>query len=167
LIGVKLFRFSTLNKSESIYDSFLELDPKAFQRLTKDERSISFDLNGSKPLHSINTEYLVSSKRCLQPEATYLFALYPYECNVVLNLTGAPVNSLVFSLGKTTSFRDELLVNRLDLDVKRTLPHMNYLLYLAKEEVRKTASFKIGNSVVSVLGIPSKVLNRIKAIFSF
>jgi hypothetical protein len=167
LIGAKPFRFSTLEESQSIYDSFLELDPKAFQRLTKDERSISFDLNGTKPLHSINTEYLVSSKRCLQPEITYQPALYPYECNVLLGLKGTPLDSMVFSLGKTTSFKDELRVLRLDLDVKRTLPHMTYVLSVAKEEVRITASYRLGNYVLSTLRIPSKVYGRIKRIFGF
>lgn len=166
LIGNRVFRFSEYGRSLSLYDAFFELEGGVYKKITKSKKSVTFDLNGIKPLRIIRTEYLVSSKYCRQAEKIYQAALYPYEKNILFGLTGKRSGSLIFSFGKTSSFASEMPVNRLGLDVKRTLPHLDYLLQTAKDEVEKTLPYRLGTQLLKVLQIPQRVFVKIRTLIS-
>lgn len=162
LMGIKIFRFSNLNESICIYDSYYELDIKSYRRIIgDDEISVSFDLNGIKPINTISTKYLISSKKCNAPNITYLPNLYPYESNIIYNLTGVKNNNLIFSYGEKYLFEDELTGNRIEEDIRRTLPHMGYLLDLGKAEVYKSLAYKLGNKVLKLISLPRYFKSKI------
>jgi hypothetical protein len=160
----KEYKFSTIHESFTIYDPFFELETIAFQRISGNDLSISFDLNGTKPLRNIRTKYLISSKKCSSADYTYLSSLYPYENNIIADLKGPSNGLLYFSFGKVFSFHEEIATNRLELDVKRTLPHLDYLIHTVKEAVRRSPQFKVGSRLFRAVGWPKKFILKIYSI---
>ena len=106
LLGRKEIHFSSFNAALSIYDGYYEPSGVVYNRRFQKNISVTFDLNGTKSLKNISTEYLLSCKQCKHPEQQFGVACYPYENNVFLSLT-AETGESCFSLGKTSMFTDE------------------------------------------------------------
>ena len=165
LYGRKNYQFVALAASASVYDSFFELTESSYNKLTNQNLSISFDINGIKPLLKITTEYLISSKYCSNPQSSYLPALYPYECNVLQQIKGDASNQACFSLGKTSAFKSHLHFNRLAVDVSRTFFHIGYVTNAAKEEVYQSTPYRMGWLLLAPRRFLQRVLTRLQLIF--
>lgn len=87
-------RLQEIDKSINIYDAFFELMPSILKRLNTDyqDKDITIDLYGMKPLNIIKTTYLLSSKpledATTKPLAGYALQMKPAMLNVISNLTG-------------------------------------------------------------------------------
>lgn len=148
LLKSKSFRFSTLNDSLSIYDSYYELEGCVYNKWHQTHMSISFDLNGTKPLNKITTEYLISSKRCNASSAVFSVACYPYELNILFSMNPSEDANTFFALGKTNAFSNELQFHRLNIDVKRFFMDDNFVRNAAMYELKKLTEYKIGESII-------------------
>jgi hypothetical protein len=110
--------FSKFDNSFSIYDAYFELTTTAFRRFTGSDIDLSFDLNGTKQLSEITSFYLISSKKSVKPIHNYDVRLYPYENNVLLNLTISEMPE-TFILAETKSFSPDLRFQRSDADIRK------------------------------------------------
>lgn len=120
LLGSKKFNFSRVESSLSIYDAYHELSGVVYSRYLKDDCDVAFDINGSKMLTSINSTYLVSSKRCLNPISCFSVDFYPYENNVLFQNEAQALLGNVIHFGLKKDFIDiNSMFNRIDHDVKR------------------------------------------------
>lgn len=129
LMEEKQFKFSELINSISIYDSYMELSGNSYNRIKVCDMSVCFDLNGLKSLKTINTEYLISIKKCINPIIVYQANLYPYEVNILQqSIKEQEDNSYCYYLGKTSSFINEKNFNRFDIDLKRLFINSNEIL---------------------------------------
>lgn len=165
LYGRKNHKFSLFSESSCRYDSFFELEERAYNKISKKNISICFDLNGTKPLDKITSEYLVSSKYCSKPESNYLPALYPYECNILNEVKGDIGVNACFSFGKTSSFSDKRIFDRLNVDVSRTFFYPGYLAAAAKNEVYQTVQYRIGLFVLKPVNFIHRVINKLRSVF--
>jgi hypothetical protein len=144
----KSFRFSMLNDSLSLYDSYFELAKEACGRLFPDMADISFDINGTKDLQHIDTEFLISSKRCNSPIRKYAVSLYPYENNVILGVVNEDPDVYI-SYGRTRDFVNEVDFKRLPLDIARVFYNSDLITQQGREEVYRTHEYKIGSKIFS------------------
>ncbi len=158
------YRFSTYSTSVCVYDAFFELHEKAYNRLSNQAVSICFDLNGTKPLANISSEYLVSAKHCNKPQSCYLPALYPYECNVIQQVKTEKREAAAFYYGKTTSFTNRQSFDRLTVDVSRTFFHTSYITDAARKEVMQSLPYRLGMLVLLPKRIMQRVVNKIRSL---
>ncbi len=165
LVGRMKFTFCKIDQSFSIYDSFFELHSLAYERITGKRLSVTFDLNGTKPLNIIKTEYLISSKQCNKPIITYSSSLYPYESNIFFEVANENNTILNFSFAQTAAFKNFVPLNRIVVDIKRILPHMDHLMQVAKEEVFQTIPYKIGKKIIEFIKLPKLIINKFKFLF--
>ncbi len=149
LMAEKNFKFCRLVDSLAVYDAFFELEEIVINKLMKTNLSISFDLNGSKPIELVSTEYLVSGKKCSNPIKSYSSSLYPYECNILQNIIGKNTNTIAFSFGKTKDFTNEKNFYRATADIKRFFINPNSLLKLGREEIMRSTRYKFGDRFLS------------------
>ncbi|NCU04921.1 MAG: hypothetical protein GXC73_13125, partial [Chitinophagaceae bacterium] len=164
LYSKKEYLFSNLNKSVSLYDAFFELHTQGYHRITNTSLSVSFDLNGTKPLEKIQTEYLVSCKQCNRPQTLYLPALYPYECNIISAVTTADAEAAGFSFGKTENFTTTQLFERLNVDVRRVFFHTGYIIDAAKKEVYHTLPYRLGMLALWPKHFVQRVITKIRSL---
>jgi hypothetical protein len=151
LLAPKPFRFSRLNDSKSIYDGYFELDGSVYNQWFHTNLSVSFDLNGSKPLTSITTEYLISSKQSKEVETTFAVSCYPFELNVLLRIKAVAGAFAFFTMAKTGSFSEELQFLRLNEDVKRIFMNDVFIQHAAVTELKKLKEFQIGEAILRPL----------------
>jgi len=151
LLDNKTFRFSTLHASLSVYDGFFELEGSVYNKLVDADVEVSFDLNGSKPLSSIKTSYLISSKQCRVANKKFAVSLYPYENNILLNLEAATNSSAYFSFGETSMFTDQQAFHRLPADLKRVFLSDVFIRNAVHTELKQTIDFRLGNRLLQPL----------------
>jgi len=162
LIGKKQFRFSQINQSFSIYDSYFELAATIYNKIYSSSTSVSFDLNGSKSLEMISTEFLISSKVCQRPLKKYCISLYPYENNILLGIESEDENSFI-SFGRTKDFLSVNRYNRIILDVSRTFFNTELLYQQGREDIYQSNEYRIGRLISYPFRKFKSILRRIKA----
>lgn len=162
LLSKKTFQFSTPDQSLSLYDGFFELNGQVYNKFVDAGQSVSFDLNGTKPLSSIKTKYLISSKQCKQAENQFAAACYPYENNVLLKIERNEKDEAYFSLGETNNFSDKPQFSRLPLDLKRVFLSDVFLRNAVRTEVEQTKEFRIGAKLLQPIRFIKKMLNSSK-----
>ena len=138
LLNKKEMRFSSFHQSVSIYDAYFEFTTLAYQRFSGKKIDVSFDLNGTKPLREIQSEYLISSKLTSDPEIIYDSRLYPYENNVLLEMLSSDISNS-FILAKTKSFSEKNRFQRTDADIRKYFISKEILIQ--KLAIRKTTFF--------------------------
>jgi hypothetical protein len=148
LIAPKSYFFSTLEHSLSIYDAYFELKTLIYHRWFKESVSVSFDLNGTKSLSTISTEYLISCKKSKVPEKTFPASCYPYELNVLLGIETKKGTAAYFTFAKTDSFSEENQFMRLNEDVKRIFMSHDFIKNAAMFELKKQKEFRIGDAIL-------------------
>ncbi|HEX4958641.1 MAG TPA: glycosyltransferase [Lacibacter sp.] len=144
LIGAKQFHFATLHDSRSVYDGYFELQGAVYNQWFHNPLSVSFDLNGSKPLHTISTEYVISSKKCKNPVHTFAVSCYPFELNILLGIDADEQDTAFFTLGATRSFTDDPQFLRLNEDVKRVFMNDAFIHNAALTELKQQKEFQLG-----------------------
>lgn len=89
----EVFRFKAYDQSIAVYDSFYELLPERFNRLTEAFHAFPYtvDLHGTKSLSNLRSEYVLTSKPCKAPITTFGKAMQPIEANVIHNLPGKQI----------------------------------------------------------------------------
>ncbi len=110
LMGSKLYSFSHLEESLSVYDSHYEIKDYCLKRLNPKLPELDFecDFYGTKTINNVRANYLLSIKECSQPLLNYGLSLIPQELNVVFELPGN-----CFSLGETKNFGSARLAKKI------------------------------------------------------
>jgi len=139
------FRFSSLSNSKSVYDGFYELDSSLLDKKIHKSASLTIDLNATKPLSEIKTDYLISSKYCARPLVKYSVALYPYELNILLDYTAASDSTVFFSFGKTSDFKDDPSFYRINQDLNRLFLSIDFLKDAAFNQLKKSKEYQLGS----------------------
>lgn len=160
LLSRKIFRFSTPDQSLSLYDGFFELRGEVYNKFADSDQSVSFDLNGTKPLSSIQTKYLVSSKQCKQAEKQFAVACYPYENNVLLNIERNGKDDAYFSLAETKNFSEQLQFSRLPVDLKRVFLTDVFLRNAVRLEFEQGIDFRFGTLLLRPLRLLKRLFTR-------
>jgi hypothetical protein len=160
LMQDKEFFLSKLEDSISVYDAFFELDEVAINKIKKTNISISFDLNGIKPIDQIKSDYILSAKKCHSPLGVYSNSLYPYECNYIYNIKTEKIDDSCFFFGKTKDFSDEKNFERLKWDIKRIFLDESFFINLGKKEMMNSKRYQIGNRLLSPILLIRKALKR-------
>jgi hypothetical protein len=106
------YSFSALNLSNSVYDSFFELEPYIVKNYNKELSKFDFttDLNGQRPIES--NRFYLSTRQSEQPIVSFDSSLRPLEQNVVFNLPGKNIN---LSLGEHLRQDGLDILNRLPI----------------------------------------------------
>lgn len=99
-------RFQEIDKSINVYDVFFELMPNILKRLHKDyqDRDVTIDLYGMKPLDRVKSKYLLSSKKLKDASNNYMgysLQMKPAVLNIMYNLKGGDIK-----LSETASFEN-------------------------------------------------------------
>ncbi|HTH31890.1 MAG TPA: glycosyltransferase family A protein [Lacibacter sp.] len=162
LLSTKIFQFSTLSDSLSLYDGFFELSGDVYKRFVGSNEAVSFDLNGTKPLHSVTTKYLISSKQCKRPQQKFAVACYPYENNILLSIMRNGNSEAYFSFGETSDFSEQPQFSRLPIDVNRIFLNDTFVKQAVRTEYEKSKPFRLGNTLLAPLQFVKKILNRTK-----
>jgi len=87
------------DESIAVYDSFFEILPDRLNRLTDQFSGYSYevDLYGTKSRTNLrydeNSEYVLTSRRCISPLATFGKFMWPMEANII---EGIPGNEISF-----------------------------------------------------------------------
>lgn len=84
------YNFCGLEDSISIYDAFEEISPDVLKRLNPllCEYDFTVDINGTKQLSTIKTEYVLTSKKTSVPKLSFTSLMKPTEQGIVYNLQG-------------------------------------------------------------------------------
>lgn len=162
LLASKSYSFSSINESLSIYDGFFELDGSIYNKLVDTDTQVSFDLNGTKPLDSIKTTYLISCKQCKSPQRQFAVACYPYENNILLNIVRSESKEAFFSLGETVNFSEKQQFNRLSIDLRRVFLSDMFLRNAVRMEFEQSKEFRLGSKLLKPLRVIKKILKRSK-----
>lgn len=101
LMGVRHYRWSTLEESLAVYDAFFELLPRCLKRLNPALSDFDFecDLYGSKDPRYTSSPNLISCRPCAKPQLTFGLRMIPEVMNPALNIEGD-----FFSLGNKYTF---------------------------------------------------------------
>ena len=164
LLSKKIFQFSTLSESLSLYDGFYELSELIYSKVIDKEKTVSFDLNGTKPLSAVKTKYLISSKQCKRPQEQFAVACYPYENNILLSISRNGTSEAYFSLGETTDFSEQLQFSRLPIDLKRVFLSDLFLREAVRTEFEQSKPFRLGMSLLKPFLLIKKIREKIKLI---
>ncbi len=90
----KSYNLISLENSIAVYDAFCEIDPERLKRLVPEIRDydLTVDLYGTKDIHDMKTEYVLTVK----PAGDYLFGfglqLKPHESNIIHGLSGQDIH---------------------------------------------------------------------------
>ncbi len=90
LLSSKRFRFSTLETSNSVYDSFHELESSCMKTLNPSLVGYDFecDLYGTKDLTNVAADLVLTTRRLPDPIRSYKRDMIPPELNVILDIEG-------------------------------------------------------------------------------
>ncbi|MFB9051448.1 glycosyltransferase [Formosa undariae] len=143
------YKFVTLEASNSVYDYNLEYHKDNSNYVLSQSLQgydVEFDLNGTKNLNKINSEYLISSKTCLKPIKQFGYDLIPKELNITYNLEGD-----FYTLAKTSDFSSEIPKDKI---MKRNIQFVPQAITteigsLLKSRYENSNSFKLGNKIIS------------------
>lgn len=115
--------FRNLTESNSVYDSYFEPAPEIIKASHDCFRYNDFEVDfyGSKPIENIRSEYLLSSKHCINPIKQFGFDLPNPIQNILHNLEGD-----FFSFGLKRSFESNL---QEPLTFHRNFVYMNEVLF--------------------------------------
>ena len=91
----KTWKLSLLNQSSAKYDCYFEIMDVSIDSFN----NIEFDTYGVKNLNLIDSEYLVSNKKCKHPMKQYSDRLKPLPLNILYDVSGCKL-----SFGKTIDF---------------------------------------------------------------
>ena len=107
--GNKAFQFNRLDDSALCYDAFFEVSHLWMEQHTDFHKlgKLTVDIYGSKPLASIETPYLLSTKLCTNALQTFDLNMRPFLNNVIFNNSGSGI-----SFGKTEDFIEETLAKQ-------------------------------------------------------
>ncbi len=99
------FNFCYFKTSKIRYDSYFELTEESLKMLIPffKKYSISCDLNGTKKLEKIKSEYIISIKDCKNPIKTYGIQMVPLELNLIFDISGSEL-----SFGKHSDFLNKI-----------------------------------------------------------
>jgi len=88
------FRLHGLDDAVAVYDSFQEILPDRLNRLTVALAGYEFDidLNATKSPKNLKHEYVLTTRRCSSPRATFAKVMRPMEANVIEAVTGKGIN---------------------------------------------------------------------------
>lgn len=88
------FQFKTLEASNAVYDSFMEILPRCIQRLAPGLRDLEFDvdLNAAKQPRHLKADHVVTTRACRSPMKTFALAMRPPEANLVFGVEGEGIN---------------------------------------------------------------------------
>jgi Glycosyl transferase family 2 len=151
LLAKKEFRFSSMDESLSIYDGFFELDGSVYNKMVDKEVSVTFDLNGSKPIGSIRTKLLISSKISNDPLVKYSVSCYPYENNILLNIKAPDTAQNFYSLAETKTYSDKQQFDRLPADLQRVFLNDVFLKRSVRKEMEQTKEYYLGYRLLQPL----------------
>jgi len=86
----KVYDFSRLEDSISVYDSYFEIAAHCLKYYNQDLVHVDFesDFYGTKDLGKVKTEYLLSIRECTQPILSYSIDFVPQELSVILSCEG-------------------------------------------------------------------------------
>ncbi len=159
LINRKDYNFSTFENSLSIYDAHLELMEPVHNKYLDELINVEFDINGTKRLNKINSEYLFSSKHCINPIEIYAIDFYPYENNILFKRITEVNSSGVIYFGLTIDFCDtEPNFNRLFYDAKRIFGNMNFY----EDQVKNRIDFKVGYLLLKPMRVLKHFFYKLK-----
>ncbi len=103
------------DESLAVYDSFYELLPKKLNLRTSHLKTYDFelDLNGTKDLSRIKSEYVITSVKPEQYELSYGLEMRPQELNIIYQIEGdhfylAKTDQLKKDRNKQKRLRDKL-----------------------------------------------------------
>lgn len=162
LLSKKTFQFTTLDDSLSVYDGFFEPHGSLYNKLVDENLSVSFDLNGTKPLDSIKTNYLISSRQCRKPLKKFATSCYPYENNIFLNIVEQGKSDTYFSLAETTVFSEEPQFSRLLLDLKRVFIGDGFLRDAIRNELEQSKEFQLGTAFFNPIQFLKNLIKKMK-----
>lgn len=148
LTGAKDFRFSAFENSRSVYDGYFEPAKSMYKKWLNSEMPVTFDLNGTKSLRSISTEFMISCRYSTAAIQYFSAACYPYELNILFNIEAESGTQPCFSLAKTSSFTEEKGFNRVGLDARRTFMNINFVKDGIFAELKRMKEFRIGKSIL-------------------
>lgn len=160
LLSEKKFLFHNLANSTSIYDGYYELEEHTLKNILKDYDSVTVDLNGTKPLHTVRTKYLLSSKKCNAVQKKYAVSCYPYEINILLGINETGYSSAFFSLGEAKDFCDEKQFDRLLIDVNRTFLGTTFIIQSFRNACQRSKEFRIGTALLRPFRILRKIIGQ-------
>ena len=132
--GKQQYYFKPLAEAIAVYDSFFEMQPESLNRLTDQLCSYDYavDLYATKSRANLPAEYVLTSRRCHKPIASFGKLAWPLEMNIVEHVPGAEI-----SLCRTADLRWDRL-SRLQTwydnyryFTRGRLPSMKTLLKLA------------------------------------
>ena len=115
----------------AVYDSFYELKPEKLKQLVPHLKKydIELDLNGSKDLSKIKSEYVITAVKPNKYEASYGLEMRPHELNIIYQIEGDH-----FYLAKT---------NQLKTDDNKQQRFNEKFNYHYRYKLTKTQQFKI------------------------
>ena len=108
------------------------------------------DLWGNKPMETIKTSYLLSTRICEDPISRYSTSLFPLEANIRLGVL--PDSDLSISFGLTSDFRPESRASELALKhLPRGLAHEVWEKGVRDgwAEAESGLRYRIGDGIVS------------------
>ncbi len=153
LLGARQFKFSTLSSAFSIYDGYFEMEGSIYNKWCNHSIEVTFDLNGTKPIASVHTPYLISSKKTKAAIKKYAVSCYPFENNILFDIKPVEGEASFFSLAQTEFFVDEQQFIRLNEDVKRVFMNNEFIKHAAVFELKKQIEFQIGAAVLRPIRI--------------
>jgi hypothetical protein len=148
LLAKKEFLFQSLSSSWCLYDGFYELEGSVYNKLFGTSLSITFDLNGTKPLTTIKTKYLISSRQCSNADRKFHASCYPYENNILLNIEEIGVAGNYYSLAETTSFSEAKQFERLPVDMNRVFLTDSFIRQAVRREFEKSKEYRLGSALL-------------------
>lgn len=82
-----------LDESMAVYDAFLELKPEVLKKIVPSLRKYDFtvDLYGKKPLQSVTTPYILTTKKSKGAILSFGRKMVPQELNVISSIKGKSV----------------------------------------------------------------------------
>lgn len=144
LLGSKKFQFNNWKDSFAIYDAYFEFSGIGFNRYTGRNLDVNFDINATKRMEHIHSQYIVTARDSEHAIETFATSCYPYENNVLLELNQQPGSTEKLVLTLTKDVLEVTNFNRKEADLRRC--------FISKDHAQ------------SVIGMPeSSLLHDIKS----
>ncbi len=91
--GKQHYDFNTLDDAMAVYDSFFEIQPDRLNRLADPLRGYDYavDLYAIKSRANLRAEYVLTSRRCRKPIASFGKTAWPLEMNVIEHVPGTEI----------------------------------------------------------------------------
>jgi hypothetical protein len=93
-LGTATPRFQSIDDSKSVYDVYFEIIPSALKRIVPQLAAYDFevDLYGKKPLTSITSDFLLTTRKGRSPVKTFGSSMKPLVQNVIFNVQGSGIS---------------------------------------------------------------------------